>query len=207
MHSLHILVFFPTVTFAQLQFISRDPIVNGNITTIPTCAVTCSLQVASRTRCSDPSDSSCSCTDPVFRKEVLACYHRQCDEVNLELSIKFANDTCAKASQSNLNDTIVSNTSSTDNSTTYSPTNSVNISDPLSVGNVTGNLTGVKNGDLVSNFSVSNTYTQPISDSSRLNDSTITSASSSTTLKTYTSSTLMFSSILCFTMFLYNTYI
>ncbi|KAH9821326.1 hypothetical protein DFH28DRAFT_1217972 [Melampsora americana] len=182
MLSLNILVLFPTLTLGR--FITRDAI--ANVSTIPTCSVTCSLQVASRTRCSDPTDSSCSCTDPTFRKEILGCYQRQCGEADLELSIALAKNICAKAGHPNLTDTATSNTSITNNATTY-PTNSVNLSDPTSVG--AGNLTNIKTGNSTSNPSNSTTNTQPI-------NSTVVhgpSISSSSTLQVYSSKILLLS--------------
>lgn len=199
MLSLNILVLFPTLAFGR--FISRDTI--ANITTIPTCAVTCSLQVASRTKCSDPSDASCSCTDPVFRKEVLACYHRQCGEADLELSIAFGEDTCAKAGHSNVTDTTVSNSSIANNASTYSSTNSVNITDSVSVG--TGGLTNVKTGQSIANTSdpTSTTNTQPIN-STPVNDPPVTSTSSSSSLQLYPSTKLILAFIIYLTTSVYN---
>ncbi|EGG13147.1 uncharacterized protein MELLADRAFT_58459 [Melampsora larici-populina 98AG31] len=64
---------------------------------LPKCAVACTLKVAPLTKCTNPADLACSCTDQDFEAQVLACYKKDCNATELNATVTIGAATCVAA--------------------------------------------------------------------------------------------------------------
>ncbi|KAH9807431.1 secreted protein [Melampsora americana] len=64
---------------------------------LPKCAVSCTLKTAPLTKCTNPADLSCSCTDQGFQSQILACYQQSCNATELNNTLTIGAATCVAA--------------------------------------------------------------------------------------------------------------
>merc|ERR1712137_489930 len=68
-----------------------------NLVTMPSCAITCTLQIGPTTPCPDPSDLNCICTTVEYQVKVGTCYQKTCNNEEFRAGITMWFSSCASA--------------------------------------------------------------------------------------------------------------